>query len=98
MLDYFRTAGVAFGVRKAVRDFVPTFAALDRWETVAVIDGGAGLLAVRPRLVRQATEQARRALGDTALRAGVARGKAMSDDELEAFLLAELEELGIGLP
>jgi hypothetical protein len=97
MLTYFRTAGVAFGVRKAVRDFLPAFASIERWETVAVVDGGAGLLAARARLARQATEEARRVLGATAYEQASARGTAMSDDELEAFLLAELEELGIGL-
>jgi hypothetical protein len=85
-----------------MRDAIPALAQLDQHETVAVLDGAAGpavlegtagVFAQRPLAVADAITKANTALGQAAYDAARRRGSAMDDDELEAFLSAELRTI-----
>lgn len=92
-LAYFKDAGVPFGIRRLLRDFIPTFAAMGRHETVGVIDGAASPLEIRPTQGAAGSALARTQLGDEAYDRAFARGRAMTNEQLEAFIDAELVEL-----
>ena len=89
-LDEFAGHRLPFELGSVMRDMLPAFAQLGRYETVAVLDGAANAFAQRPAAARQAAATARSALGDHGYDAIRERGGAMTDDELEAFLRGEL--------
>lgn len=82
-----------FGLRRLLRDFIPTFAALGRLETVGVIDGAGAPLTMRPKPSAAARALARLLLGGEAYERAFARGRAMTNEQLEAFVDAELGEV-----
>lgn len=92
-LAYFKDAGVPFGIRRLLRDFIPTFAGMGRHETIGVIDGAGAPLTIRPKPGAAARALARSQLGDQAYDRAFSRGRAMTNEQLEAFIDAELVEL-----
>ena len=92
-LAYYKEAGVPFGIRRLLRDFIPTFAGMGRHETIGVIDGAGAPLTIRPKPGAAARALARSQLGDQAYDRAFSRGRAMTNEQLEAFIEAELVEL-----
>ena len=92
-LEEFADHRLPFELHSAMRDMLPAFAQLRRYEAVAVVDGAANAFAQRPAAARQAVTIARVTLGDRAYEVVRERGRAMTDDELEAFLREELASI-----
>ena len=77
-----------FGVRNVARSWMPAFAQLGRYKTVALIDGATSSgVSIWPRRVNSAIEQARAYLEDEAYERGMARGRGYSHDELRRAIL-----------
>ncbi|MFN0090267.1 MAG: AfsR/SARP family transcriptional regulator [Acidimicrobiales bacterium] len=92
-LRYFAEVRVPFGLRRLIRDYLPVFEDLACHEVVAILDGAAAPLSIRPVLAAHAVERARRAMAPAPYQAAAAVGRAMSDATLEDYLRAELHRL-----
>jgi hypothetical protein len=95
VLEEHARSRLAFALRGNLRMFAPAFSALGRHRMVAVLATGAVLSSPFPRRTEQAIERARQELGPAAYDAAVAHGRAMTDDELAAYIRSELNQLGI---
>jgi hypothetical protein len=92
-LTGFRRARLPFGLRRLVRDFLPLLGELGRPDLVAVLDSAAAPLSIRPHAARRAVQDARAALGGPGFDVAGAAGRAMTDDELEAYLRMQVGEV-----
>jgi hypothetical protein len=88
-------ARIPFGPRQIAAELLHHFADLARWETVATLHGATPAVSLFPDAARRARGAARAALGAAAFERAAARGRRMLHEELEAFLHAELDTLGV---
>jgi len=91
-LEVYGSRQSSFGVRNVARSWIPAFAQLRRYETVALIDGFTSGVSIWPRRVNSAIAQARAELGDVAYERGMARGRGYGDDELRRAMLPSISE------
>jgi hypothetical protein len=91
-LEVYGSLHSSFGVRNVARSWIPAFAQLGRYETVALIDGATSAISIWPRRVNSAIEQARAKLGDEAYERGMARSRGYGDDEFRQAILPSISE------
>ena len=92
-LEVYGSRHSSFGVRNVARSWIPAFAQLGRYETVALIDGATPSgVSIWPQRVNTAIEQARAKLGDEAYEHGMARGRGYGDDDIRRAILPSITE------